>query len=349
MDILSLTGIPSPTVFIEDRESLEETPVGSGPYVIDEYSPEIEASFVRNPDYWNPGAYPYDTVTLKPFADSVAALNALKSGQIDATSLETASAIEAKASGFRINEGTGRFATLQIRDYKGIVQPALGDKRVRQAMNLAFDREAILENINLGLGSVSSQPFTEGQYEWVPDGDARYAYDPERARELLAEAGYPDGFTITIPTSPASGMSAYEPIIQQSLADIGITVEFETHVDDWYAASIAPEATVSLFFSYFVVSSRFLIEDPLGGQTQFFPTPESEMIELWNEFKDSDPNNPDEESRAAASELGELILDNAYYVPIAKPAIVWASTQAVTVDVGTTVARPLLKYLRPAG
>jgi peptide/nickel transport system substrate-binding protein len=325
--LMAFTAIASPAV-VDDPTLLEE-PVGTGPYVIVDQVTDSSITFERNENYWNPEAYDFDEVTLTVFSDTVAALNALKTEQVDIAKITPELAGEAEASGLTLFEGTTVFENLFILDRDGSIVPALADVRVRQAMNMAFDREAIRENLNGGLGVVSSQPFTLGQPMYQEGGDDRYPYDPEEARDLLAEAGYPDGFEITIPTH--AGLARLEPIVQQSLADIGITVTFEQFPDaaGMFTAVQSGEYPVEMD-SQVNGTAIDHIRIFFGG----FPEPEA--AELYDAiFQGSYAD-----SAGAYQELGEYILEEAWYVPFSRPAAVWAARPGFEVRVGGDEANP---------
>ena len=102
---------------------------------------------------------------------------------------------------------TGSGLTLVDRD--GSMGTPLGEVDVRQAINHAFDREAILEGIAGGHGTVTTQVFRADSPGFDPALDEAYPYDPETAKELLAEAGYADGFTLDMPTTAALGETTF--------------------------------------------------------------------------------------------------------------------------------------------
>lgn len=337
-DQLSHTPVASPAA-IDDLGSLAMNPIGSGPYRIDEFTPGISISLVRNENYWDQDAFPFDTVTLKTFSDSVAALNALKSGQIDATLLDIPLAAEAEAEGFAIHEGKGQYRTLVILDRAGKIQPALADVRVRQAMNMAFDRETIAETVDVGYGSADSQVFTPGQAEYLDGVDDPYPFDPEKARELLAEAGYPDGFVLPIATTPNT--DDIEPLVEQALTDIGITVEWQNFTWEQWGEDFLPrlqkgEFPVLLFRDFFVnTTTNYLKPTGVLAGWPIDPT--------MSELIDTISSGSDEESAAASQELGRVINDESFVVVISRPAIMWVSIPEVTVDPGQISGQPLIR------
>jgi peptide/nickel transport system substrate-binding protein len=326
--------IISPASIPDDPEDGEPA-AGTGPYVLDELTPETSAVLVRNPGYWNPEAYDFDTITFKAFEDTVAALNALRTGQVDATAIDATAAGEAEAAGLRVSEGNGNFVALALMDREGAVVPALADKRVREAINLAFDRDGIVAALEGGYGTPISQPRYPNDAQFtVEGGDDRYGFDPERARELLAEAGYPDGFEMTLPR-PAPGQAweypySYEPIVQQSLADIGIDLIFEDPVDATaYVEELqSGDYGVALWKLYTVNTVKYF---PLhGGDYRFGPSVEPELLDLIDTFF----LGTADESETAATEIGEYLLDEVWFAPIVQTKVLWASTPEVEVIVG---------------
>ncbi len=91
---------------------------------------------------------------------------------------------------------------MYIADVDGTVVPAFKDLRVRQALNYAIDREAITKSVYGDFGIPTDQYVPEGIGGYLPELEDVYPYDPEKAKELLAEAGYPDGFSFTMLGQP---------------------------------------------------------------------------------------------------------------------------------------------------
>lgn len=210
-----------------DDDSTQLNPVGSGPYTLNEEKSTAGSSYVleRRDDYWGADAFPFETVSVKVMADATATENALRSGQLDVSSIPPTSkeAFEKQGFSFTTVDVTAVFQLL-IPDRDGTIQPALKDVRVRQAINMAFDRAAIAKSALAGLGTPTTQvffPFFPGSVEEL---DSLYPYDPEKAKDLMAEAGYADGFSVTMPSLIYT--PTFEPLVTQALADIGITVSW---------------------------------------------------------------------------------------------------------------------------
>jgi peptide/nickel transport system substrate-binding protein len=327
--LFTAVAIASPKA-LDDLEASAADPIGTGPYVIESSTPEVGMTLVRNEGYWNTEAFPFDEIELTVFADDVAALNALKAGQIDATKLSIPLGDEAANEGFTINLAPrDRNVSLYIADREGTTNPAFADPRVRQAMAYAFDREAINESLNRGYGVVSTQPFSEGQAEYVPDGDDRYAYDPDRARELLAEAGYADGFDLVIPSTTFLGLNSWEPVVQQYLGDIGIRVTFDSYPDvgAYFTAATSdtsypvlmyaegPISTLPVFITSDAVFNPFKIQDPV-------------VDDLWAKVQ----SGPDDVADEAAAELGAYVVDESILIVFSAPGNIWATAPGFVVE-----------------
>ncbi|MCZ9880613.1 ABC transporter substrate-binding protein [Arthrobacter sp. B2a2-09] len=205
--------------------STKLNPVGSGPYTLDTAKTTAGATYVlkRRDDYWGAATFPFANVTLKVMADTTAVENALRSGQIDVSTIAPTSQESFKKQNFTFTklDVTSVFQLL-IADRAGTIQPALADLRVRKAINMAFDRDAIGKSALAGLGTPTSQlffPFFPGSVKKL---DSLYPHDPEGARKLLAEAGYANGFDVKMPSLVYT--PTFEPLITQALADIGIRV-----------------------------------------------------------------------------------------------------------------------------
>ncbi|MCY1294605.1 Glutathione-binding protein GsiB [compost metagenome] len=197
-------------------------PIGSGPYVLDTDAtvPGRQYVYRSNPDYWDPSSVEFDTLTVTPISDLSARLNALRSGQVDVVLGDATVVNEAKASGLNVTTYPVDWEGILIADRNGEVLPALADPRVRQAIALAFDKDSILKFMRAGLGSVTSQIFSKNSTAYVPELDGTHSYDPDRARQLMAEAGYADGFSLTMPELRL--FAAFTPVITQMLGEIGI-------------------------------------------------------------------------------------------------------------------------------
>ena len=212
---------------VDNKESALN-PVGSGPYTLDKNGTVNGSTYVlqRRDDHWNAKAYPFKTVKVKVIADRTATVNALRAGEIDAGTLQAdqVKQIEAAGLGVKLVDAT---ATLKIvmADRAGSQLKALGDKRVRQAVNMAFDRAKMVQQLTGGAGKATTQIFNPKLPGYDAALDRKYPYDVAKAKSLMAEAGYADGFTVTMPSLVFT--TPFEPSVAQALGDIGVKVTWE--------------------------------------------------------------------------------------------------------------------------
>jgi peptide/nickel transport system substrate-binding protein len=204
-------------------------PVGSGPYMLNKIKSKTGSIYVldRNPKYWNKGAYPYDQVVLKPIADPTAMVNALESGQVDAANLTNNDVItELMANGIKFETSTLDWVGLSFVDRSGGLKSPIANVKVRQAINYALDRKALLKTIGSGYGQVEEQVFSPKSPGYVASLNNTYSYDVAKAKQLMADAGYANGFTLQMPSIVAFLGEAPFTLISDELKAIGITVKY---------------------------------------------------------------------------------------------------------------------------
>lgn len=210
--------------------ALDRNPVGTGPYVYNvEMSREGEVRvYTLNSNYWEPEQQGLETIEIWEIPDNTARLNAITTGQVDLGKWLSSpqAVILDKTPGLTlIKRPGGSTYHLIISDREGQKVPAFADKRVRQAMNFAIDREAFAAAVQFGLSVPAFQPVDSGHWSYNTSVDGRFAYNPDKARELLAEAGYADGFTFTMPSIPV--FAARLEAVAGFFKDIGITMNIE--------------------------------------------------------------------------------------------------------------------------
>lgn len=328
--------------------TLGSEPVGSGPYTLNGGESESAVRYVFDaaPDYWNAEAYPFDTIEIRPYEDFSARYNALATGQIQFMYGTSDMVAQAESAGFTVQTVPGEWQGIIMQDRGGSVLPALGDVRVRQAFNYALDREAILESYYSGFGQVSTQTFNPASEAWVDELNEAYPYDPGRARELLAEAGYPDGFSIPIGYSEGF-MSPLVPIVAQYLGDIGVEVEqvpINGFSDGGLETLIAQPA--------FMLSFSTNIPAWTDVLNKLTPTA------LWNSFGYTDETVTRllEEIPAATGdaqaqlyrELNTHLVEEAWFAPIVTQQNVYLSSEEISVTMQQAQLVPSLRFFAPA-
>lgn len=197
-----------------------EKPVGTGMMEIDgEYQVGVQLNFKRYENYWDPSVQKLAGLQMTFLTDTAAALNAVRSGVADASLIREAEIEIAESAGLQVHLsydlGYGNF------NLNPANAPALADQNVRLAMNLAIDRQGLVDGLLFGYGKVTNQPFPSGYFAHNPDVPL-YDFDPEEAKRLLTEAGYPDGFDLEITSVPTPASVRVAEALANQLGAIGI-------------------------------------------------------------------------------------------------------------------------------
>ncbi|MGP4043869.1 ABC transporter substrate-binding protein [Streptomyces sp. 2A115] len=276
--LVTSLGDPSGMIASPKNLTAKGGPVGSGPYVLDKSATTNGSSytFTRNADYWNKKAFPFDKIVIKNISDPSARLNALLAGQVDWARVTPQAASQVKGRDLEVKAHADSVEGLYIWDRAGKIVPALGEVKVRQALNYAFDRESIVKKVNLGYASPTSQMATAGSRWYDKSLEKNYPYDPAKAKQLLAEAGYPNGFTVTMP-DVSSVAPSQQAVMTQSLEDIGIKVKVDKIP---FTELFSALQSGKYAMSWFKLAS---------GQPWDFIQSELTKDAAWNPAKDFDP------------------------------------------------------------
>ncbi|MGE3812372.1 MAG: ABC transporter substrate-binding protein [Candidatus Nanopelagicales bacterium] len=312
--LANVAGLMASAEALKDPMSLATMPVGTGPYTLDaaNTSVGVKYTYQRKDDYWGE-PLPFATFVSVLYPDQQAMLNALRSGQINATSFfAPAEGVEAENAGFTYWPAETDYQGLVIFDRAGDKIPALGDVRVRQAINYAIDRELLLKTFILDRGTVTTQIWGTSSAGFDKALDNRYPYDPAKAKALLAEAGYADGFDIEMPTVPQFDPTMMAAIVQM-LNDVGIRATIkDIPFPEFFPGMRSGEFPLT-YMRFFQPSDWQLV-------TQFI-APDA----VWNGFGSEDPTVSTliEELRFArgdenvgpAQELNKFIVEDAWFAP----------------------------------
>ena len=211
--------IVNPAAFT-DVGSIPTHPQGAGPFTLTSYVPDSHANLVRNPDYWDAGQIHIANFNVLSITQPEQILSALESGQVNVAYIAGNQVASAKAAGFKIDVIPSE--VVNELDIQTTTAP-FSNPKVVQAINYAINRQAIVQVQAAGYGSVAYQPFPAGFVGYSPALANEYPYDPALAKQLLAQAGYSKGLSITL-TSIAATDDPLAEQIQGQLEQAGITV-----------------------------------------------------------------------------------------------------------------------------
>jgi peptide/nickel transport system substrate-binding protein len=221
--------IVSPTAVMKWGPDYPNHPVGTGPFRFASWDRGQRVVLEKNPGYWK---YPVkvERVIYRPIVEDQARLTELLTGGLDlivGVPADNVAQLEKNSKITLLKQVGAHVWYLGMNNQK----KPFDDKRVRQALNYAVNKDAIVNDVLKGTGAASKGPVLPGT--WGADGALKaYPYDPERAKKLLAEAGYPNGFTTTlwVPES-GSGMQApvaMSTVMQSNLKAVGVNVSLQT-------------------------------------------------------------------------------------------------------------------------
>lgn len=217
--------IVSPTAVKKYGDDYTNNPVGTGPFIFKERVKGTSVTVEKNPNYWQKGLPKLDKVVYKVFTDSNVALANLKSGQVDMIDKFPYKEIEGMKNDPKITvinqPGFG---------YQGIFlntsKPPFNKKELRQAVDLLVDRDSIVKVVLNGAGTPAHSPFAPKHFAYG-ETDKAEKPDVNKAKELLKQAGMPEGFTFTLKISTTPTNALVGQMLQNMLKPAGINVNLE--------------------------------------------------------------------------------------------------------------------------
>ncbi len=231
-----LSTVSSVSIIPKDYTDQATAPVGTGPYRFDSYSPQDKAVFLSNEDYYG-GAPAISKITCRIYEDANALYTALDAGTLDMAFHLTLDQVNSLSNGYEVIEGE---MNLVQALYLNNARPPFDDERVRQALCYAIDVDGLLDLTEDGhgakLGSSVYPSFTRYFDDSLVDA---YPYDPEKAAQLLEEAGASGlSFTIKVPSNYGPHVDTASVIVEM-LSAAGINadiqkVEWSTWLSDVY-------------------------------------------------------------------------------------------------------------------
>ncbi|MGW4874689.1 ABC transporter substrate-binding protein [Streptomyces chartreusis] len=311
--------------------NLSTTTAGAGPYMLDpkETAAGDHYTYVPNPHYWNKKDVHYRRIVLRTIANPNTAVNALKTGQVDVAAADYSVSAAAKSAGLQIVQTPFVIQGINFLDRDGTKLKALGDVRVRQAINYAIDRKAVSTALLGEYGVPTSQFTVPGGEGYVSENKDAYSYNPAKAKQLLAEAGYPDGFTLPMLSSPFAGIGTMSQALSDQLAKVGIRVKLHTvpnpsdYVKQLSSGSI-PAAAVGYGYqpTYMEGVGLFM---PTASVFNPRKSTSPQLTKLFNNLTTASQH----ERPAAARAVHKWLVDNAWFAPVAASPVFYYARPTV--------------------
>lgn len=228
-DASFLTNLTSPAAVIINQDAVEkngdlsQTADGTGPFKFKEYVPNTRVVLERNPDYWESGKPYVDAIEMTIAADDTARTAAVRTGTVDFIEYAPLKDIPSLKSDSSLTLAGDQNTNIRFIGLN-VTRKPFSDLKVRQAVAAAIDRDAVVGPAVFGFGTPTLEIFPPGY--WAGLGSKPAAPDVARAKQLLADAGYPNGFSTTILSwSQYSFLSNAAVVVQDQLKQIGITAD----------------------------------------------------------------------------------------------------------------------------
>lgn len=242
-----LSNLAYPTGLIVSPEAVKKhgadfgrNPSGTGPFAFAEWEANAKVAVTRNEHYWD-GAPSLDAVVFRPITDANTRVAEMLSGGIDVmVEIPPDSVSTFDGNGFTLHEQAGPHVWFLILNAK---EGPFSDRRVRQAVNYAIDKKALVENVLQGTAQIAAGP-TPPAFAWAyNDALEPYPHDPGKARALIEESGHAGASLTFYVTEGGSGMLdpvAMGAAIQADLAKVGFDVKIETYEWNTFLGKVNP-------------------------------------------------------------------------------------------------------------
>jgi ABC-type transport system substrate-binding protein len=325
-----------------DSAAMSENPNGTGPYILKEWVRGDHITFEANPNYWGE-APTIKTLIFRWSTETAQRLLELQAGTVDGIfnpSAEDYDSISANPDLALVPFETGNIFYLGLNN----TIPPFDNEKVRQAVAMAIDKQRIVDNF-YPPGSSAAEQFVPDDFNpgfsTSGDGAKWYAYDPAAAKALLAEAGFPNGFEVTL--SYRDVVRVYLPLVNQvgqdlqdQLKEVGITVNLNKMESGPFLESVAAgnEAMFMLGWGMDYPDSTNFYDFHFTGASKNFGTPYDDLVtEIRAAAQLGDPA----ERQKHYDQVNALVKQHVPMIPIAHGA----TANAVKASVGNVVFGPL--------
>lgn len=310
-----------------DENGVVVVPIGTGPFTVEDLDGTISMTLAKNENYWQEGLPLLDAVEITVIQEDAAREAALLGGEVDFITTVAPQAVEALQSNDAV---VVQVSPALAYKYIGlnVTREPLNDVRVRQAIAYAIDRQQLCEAGDFGLCTTLNGPIDTSSpwyFDYTP-----YEQDLDKARELLAEAGYPDGFEMELlPTSTYADTVRQAQVLQAQLAAVGITTTI--NAPEWaewlelegnfqYDGYICSWNSLTDVDQYYYLQHR---TDQVFNFTGYSNPEFDALVDQGREISDFD------ERYAIYEQANQILVDDAPYVYFYNPSFTRAMTPNV--------------------
>ncbi len=343
--IISPAGVKNADQLTPDHPSQ-----GAGAYIFDpkQSVPGDHYTYTANPDYYaKDDRQHYDEVVIRVIGDQQARVNALTTGQIDLATGSPDTIDQATSAGQQVVWIPFVWQGLSLIDRGGETSKPLGDVRVRQAINYAIDRKTITDALLGEYGVPTDTVVIEGAEGWSEEAADRYPYDVDKAKSLMADAGYEDGFSLDVLSIRFAGIDTMAEAIAPYLEEIGITVKLNHVTDEQsYVQAATDRSHAAMSVGYGAQPMHLLGQGlflPNAGIFNGFKSESDELTALYEKAAGAS----DDERDQLNQDMITYLTDEGWFAPVAFGPVLYVSRDdlgGVAVSPNAPVTTPLDWY-----
>ncbi len=315
------------------EEEFFEKPVGTGPFTLDQWDPNGDISFTKNANYWQDGKPYVDSLVYKLVTDDTQLQQQLQAGQLDVIDDVPYANVDTLKANSSVSVDTNKsWAIEQI--FFNTTNQYFSDEHVRRAIAQAIDRDGIVNAVTFGTATVANSLIPPTIEYSASDEGYALGYDLDAAKQELAESAYPDGFAVTLSIKSGNSALAQEAqIVQQSLSQLGITVEIET-LD---SATFSSKVYTDYNYDFMINSGQSDSPDP-DGLVSFQADPDGFSHSYWTFYTNDDVTALLTKGRATADgderkqiylDIQKTMAEEVPYIPLYYTSVIKATTSTV--------------------
>jgi len=323
-DIISAAGLKDPA-------ALGTKTFGAGPYELDaaETVSGSTYTYTPNPYYYDKPAVHWKKVVIKVIATAQATLDAMKTGEVNLTQGDPSTLKAAEQAGLTVTQAPLLWDGVVLADRNGKTVKALASLQVRQALNYDTDRTTIVNALYAGFGHPTEQVTVPGGYGYLASLNSTYPYDPAKAKQLLAAAGYPHGFTMSMVTANYGDENLLAQALSQEWASIGVKVNI---IDDANTAAYEAAFASGKVPSFIAIYGQQPIS--IEGPGLFLPpalfNPYHSTSAALQSLYDQDIRASGTAQTALNQKVETYLVDNAWFVPVVATGLPYYATTNIT-------------------
>ena len=304
----------------EAGDNIKTKPVGTGPFLLEQWTPGSKVTLKRHPNYWRPGAPSLDVIDIQILPDSQARMVALEAGTEDAIDRPAYIDMARLHDDKRYQLIAAGMGSTMLTVYFNVTRAPFDNKKVRQAFSYSLNRPRITQNYTRGFSRPQCLPWRKEVFAFQPDLEGTCKFDLDKAKQLLAEAGFASGLEVPINVSTegySPGSKVAAEILQADIAKIGVKLNIA-----YYEAAAARQRLTTGDFQVAAHGYGRAHRDPatlFGGALPFYNKSQItkfESAEYGKLIEEGASTTEMEKRKAIYKRLTEIIADEAFVLSV---------------------------------